>query len=152
MVQCSVMSANHSSFGALAVKSRPTWSSCTAEPERVFLPRCLALTNENQPSAEQIRHAVLLAMGWPASRASSSRNRCPYSGSSRYASNNVFAQYASISSLSLTGLACHRQYGCRASFNTRQVTATGILDCVKDSGQSLGLISSVDQATAAALR
>ena len=81
IVRCSVMSANHSSLGALAVKSRPTRSSCTGGPGRVVLPRCFLLNTENQPLAEQIRHAVRLAITCPASRASSVRNRCPYSGS-----------------------------------------------------------------------
>jgi len=99
---------NHNSLGSLAVKLRPTWSSCTGGPGRVFLPRCFLLNTENQPLAEQIRHVVRLAIGCPASRASSVRNRYPYSGSPWWASNKAFARYASTNSLSLMGLASHR--------------------------------------------
>ena len=70
------MSANHNVFTASAVKSRSTRSSWTGGPTLPPLPRVGFFPNRlNQPFAEQIRHAVRLAINWPASAASSARNR-----------------------------------------------------------------------------
>ncbi len=67
------MSASHSWFGAVAVKSRRTRSSRTGGPAFLplrprFLPNAL-----HQPMDEQIRHAVRSAIDRPASRASSAK-------------------------------------------------------------------------------
>ena len=82
--------------------------SCTGGPGLEPFPR-LGLPNAlHQPFSEQIRHAVRSAIDSPASRASSTRNRYPNSGSSRWASNRAFARYAPSRSASVTGWASHR--------------------------------------------
>lgn len=63
---------------------------------------------DHQPRCEQIFHAVRSAITSPPSRASSTRNRYPNSGSSRWASDNAFARYAAVSSACVIGLASQR--------------------------------------------
>lgn len=112
-VWCSVMSVNHSSFAVSAANTcrvRPCSSttaqrsSCTGGPGRRCLPRLGFPNALNQPLLDAIRHAVRSDIVSPASRASSASSRCPNSGSSRWASNNAFARYASTTSLGVMGV------------------------------------------------
>jgi len=83
-VQCSVMSASHNSFGPAVLNScrtRPLSSTtahrslCTGGSGFLpFFPRFFS-NADHQPRSEQVRHAVRSAIGSPASRASSTKNR-----------------------------------------------------------------------------